>query len=508
MKSAQVGFSTMGILKVFWGAKRMGWNCIYTLPTDEDVRFFAHSKVKPIIDNNPPVGAWIAGGADSTYQKRIGNAHIFWQGTKGQSRGIMITSDLNVHDELDRSDQATVETYDSRLKHSQYRGKWIFSNPSRPNVGVDVYWQRSDKKQWHIQCPRCNERQPLDYFVNVCKERWQFICRKCHEILPNEARQTGEWVPEFPGRDWSGYHISQLIAPWITAAELIEDEETKTTEYFYNFDLGLPVIGGANSVSRSIILQCCTDPQEAHGRWKLLGVDVGKVMHCVQGTEHGITRVFNLSGWDELKNYVRAQGINLTVVDNAPEADEAANFVKKFPGRAFRCIYDYNDARKEMTDWVEKGDKEGVVYAHRTRAIDHAVKAFSEGTLYVYIMPHDPQLVGQGKPGVIENCLCDHWETLYVAGADGKDVNVVKKDRMGNVIRTWENSGPDHFAHATVYFEIARQRKAQSAGTGVSVAKEEGQTRGAKPGTVAEVIERCRQEYEREQEGEHWQRDY
>lgn len=461
MKSAQIGFSTMAILKVLWSAHRKKRSCVYTLPTDNDVKEFAHSKVDPIITGNTALATLINDDVDSIYQKRIGNAHIFWQGTKGQSKGIMVTSDLNVHDELDRSDQATVETYESRIAASDYKGRWIFSNPSRPNVGVDVYWQRSDKKQWHVRCPRCNEKQPLDYFVNVCKERRAYICRKCKEFLPDEARLAGEWVPEFPGRDWSGYHISQLMAPWITAAELIEAEETKTQEYFYNFVLGLPVIGGANQVSRSIILQCCIDAKP-EGKWKFLGVDVGSILHCVQGTENGVTRVFTLPGWDDLHAYFRAQGINTAVVDNAPETEEAAKFVRHFRGRAWRCIYDYDSKRDEMLEFVEKGDNEGVIYAHRTRVIDHTIDVYDQGGINVYIKPNDPQLVGLNRPGVIENSLCGHWETLYVSGADGQDVNIVKKDRMGNVIRTWENSGPDHFAHANVYYEIARQRRVRS----------------------------------------------
>jgi len=468
MKSAQIGFSTMAILKLFFLAHRKKLNCIHTLPTDDDVKAFASTKVNPIVHNNPAIKDLMIGEVDNTYRKQVGEAFIFWAGTKGQSKGIMITSDINVHDELDRSDRGTVETYGSRLLHSSFKGEWVFSNPSRPKVGVDLFWQRSDKKQWHIKCPRCGERQPLDYFVNVCKERRQFICRKCREVLPGEARLTGEWVPEFPGRDWSGYHISQLIAPWVSAAEIIEAEEVKTQEYFYNFVLGLPVIGGANQVSRSIILQCCTD-QEPDGRWKLLGVDVGSVLHCVQGTENGITRVFALPGWDDLHSYVRAQGITITVVDNAPETEEAAKFCRHFRGRAYRCIYDYDNEREEMIEWSDIGqskevrvDKEGVVWAHRTRIIDHTIDTYDQGGIYVYIKPNDPQLVGHGRPGVVENALCDHWETLYTAGDDGQAVNIVKKDRMGNVIRTWENAGPDHFAHANVYYEIARQRKVRS----------------------------------------------
>lgn len=462
MKAAQIGFSTMAILKVFWLAKYRKITAIHTLPTDDDVKKFSHSKIGPIVKKNPVIAEMISPAVDSIYQKRIGDAHIFWEGTKGQSKGIMVTADLLVHDELDRSDRATVETYESRIAHSEFKGKWIFSNPSRPNVGVDVYWQRSDKKQWHIKCPRCNEWQPLDYFVNVDKEKKIFICRKCKRELPPEARTSGEWVAEFPGREWSGYHISQLMAPWVTAAELIELEETKSQEYFYNFVLGLPVIGGANNVSRSIILQCCA-PNEIeetkNHRWKLLGVDVGKVLHCVQGTEYGITKVFTLANWDELHHYMIQQGINLCVVDNAPDTENAAKFVAHFRGRAYRCIYDYNDGRADMLDWQESGHKAGVVYAHRTRVIDHTIEAYSTGLVKVYMNPNDPWLQGQQKQGVIENCLCDHWETLYTVGADGEDKNIVKKDKMGNVIRTWENAGPDHFAHANVYYEMARLKK-------------------------------------------------
>lgn len=467
MKCGQIGFSTMAILKLFFLAHRKKLNCIHTLPTDDDVKKFAASKVNPIVSSNPCIKDIMIGETDNTYQKQVGDAFIFWQGTKGQSKGIMITSDINVHDEIDRSDMATVETYKSRLLHSDFKGEWVFSNPSRPNVGVDVPWQRSDKKLWHVTCESCRDEQPLDYFINIDKDRKEFVCRSCKAVITDEMRINGRWIATADGEGWSGYHISQLIAPWISAAELIEMEATTTQEYFYNFVLGLPVIGGANQVSRSIILQCCTDPADAAGRWKFLGVDVGKVLHCVQGTEKGITRVFTLPNWPALDMYVKHQGINVTVVDNAPETEEATKFVQRNRGRAYRCVYDYDDERTDMIEWSDieqtktiRRDKEGVVWAHRTRIIDHAIDMYDQGGIYVYIKLNDPQLVGQGKHGVIENCLCDHWETLYTVGSDGQAVNIVKKDRMGNVIRTWENAGPDHFAHANVYYEIARQRKA------------------------------------------------
>lgn len=462
MKASQIGFSTMAILKEIRLASRHGYNCIHTLPTDDDVRKFVGSKVDKIIGLNPALKL-LVGATDNAHLKAISRGFVFYEGTKGQSKGIMTTSDCNIHDELDRSDQGTVETYGSRIKHSAYRGEWIFSNPSRPKVGIDIYWQRSDKKQWHVRCPHCGERQPLNYFINVDKERKCFICRKCKGIIADEDRIAGEWVAEFPDREWSGYHISQLIAPWITAAELITDEETKTQDYFYNFDLALPVIGGANAVSRHIILQCCFKPPEAPPKFTILGVDVGSVLHCVQGNEHGITRVFTLTDWDALESYFTAQGISLCIVDNAPETDKAEKFVKRHPGRAYRAIFDYNDKRQDVQEFIDKGDHRGIVNIHRTRAIDQVIETYSRCDVKVFILAQDPQLVGNQRPDVTENCLCDHWETLYTCGEDGQDVNIVKHDRMGNVIRTWENSGPDHYAMANVYFEIARQRKLPAA---------------------------------------------
>ena len=463
MKCSQVGLSTAAILKEFYMAAKRGFNCIHTLPTDDDVRAFVRSKVNPIIERNPAIREKLIGSTDNIYHKQVGESFIFWQGTKGESKGIMITSDLNFHDELDRSDIGKVETYHSRLAHSQFKGEWFFSNPSRPNVGVDVYWQMSDKKRWHVKCPHCGEWQDLDYFVNVCREKKAFICRKCRGVLDDEARMKGEWVAEYPGREWSGYHISQLIAPWITAAEILEQEQTKSQEYFYNFVLGLPVIGGANSVSRTIILQNCTQDMPKQPRFNLLGVDVGKVLHCVQGNEWGITKVFTLPDWDSLEKYFRQQGINLCVVDNAPDTEEAARFVKRHPGRAYRAIYDYDDKRKEAVEFIERGEKSGIVRIHRTRAIDALIETYERSEVSVFLKPNDPQLVGKQKAGVIENCLCDHWETLYIIGEDGVDKNLVKKDKMGNVIRTWENAGPDHFVHANVYFEVARQKKLPAA---------------------------------------------
>jgi len=189
------------------------------------------SKVNPIIEKNPVIQETLIGMTDNIYQKQVGESFIFYQGTKGQSKGIMITSDINFHDELDRSDIGKVETYHSRLAHSQFKGEWIFSNPSRPNVGVDVTGSGPKKSSGMLDAPIA-ERGSLWTTGRIYARSGKFHLPQVWGIIDDESRLDGEWVAEYPGRDWAGYHISQLIAPWITAAEIIEQEQTKSQEYF------------------------------------------------------------------------------------------------------------------------------------------------------------------------------------------------------------------------------------------------------------------------------------
>ena len=50
--------------------------------------------------------------------------------------------------------------------------------------------------------------------------------------------------------EYSGYWIPLLLAPWITAKEILDYKADKTEEYFYNKVLGLPYIGGGNKLSK------------------------------------------------------------------------------------------------------------------------------------------------------------------------------------------------------------------------------------------------------------------
>ena len=158
-KASQVGFSTMEILKSLWAARYRDWNIIYLLPSFSDVSQFVPSKVNPIIQNNLQLATWTK-DKDTILQKQVNKSFIYYRGTvSGKTQkekmesavGTMFTSDLNVMDESDRSDQVILEQYESRLEASKYKGKWYFSNPTVPGTLTQKLWEQSDQKYWFIE---------------------------------------------------------------------------------------------------------------------------------------------------------------------------------------------------------------------------------------------------------------------------------------------------------------------------------------------------------------------
>ena len=79
----------------------------------------------------------------------------------------------------------------------------------------------------------------------------------------------------------------------------------------------------------------------------------------------------------------------------------------------------------------------------RTEVIDKVIDDFLHGNIRVFIDPKLPLLVG-GSGLKRGDSYAEHWESLYKFHDEDRD------------IYTWEHSGADHFAHATVYYWLAR----------------------------------------------------
>lgn len=466
-KSAQIGFSeSFGILKTIYGAKNYGWNIIYTLPSDRFAETFVTTKFDPILSYNPSLGGIVEG---TTSIKKIGNRFIYFRGThstKGKGKeaetekGISVTSDLLVHDEMDRSDQNTIEQYSSRTENSNYAGMWGFSNPTYPGVGTDGLYEESDQKVWMVKCEGCGHWQYLDWFkvgeltgkqehCLIDPEKEIFVCSGCGREITDTDRLRGEWVARFPGKEISGYWMSQLnyIRHRVGGVDgLLRKERTKSKQYFHNFILGKPYRGTDEVVDRNVIVRNIA-PGDNSKKEVVMGVDQGIRKHYVIGNSEGIFEIGYTKDWDLIEEKIRKYDIKVTVIDALPYPNIPKKLIKKYPGRVFMCYYMKDKDDGEIVRFL-KGKDRGVVRVQRTKYLDTLVDKFTQEEKPINMIQKD-----------LEEYI-SHWETLSRQEIE---------DNMGILRGEWVSSnGKDHYAHATLYQDVAMDKLTRGGGGSVS----------------------------------------
>jgi hypothetical protein len=430
-KCAQIGGSVSFNIKALYAVKHLKLNVIYTMPSDDDVREFVSSKTNKVIQSN--INEFRGMDADSIERKEIDDRFLFFKGTISKTAPIATSADLLIHDEASRSNQQALDTYKSRTKASQFKGRWIFSNPTTERDVVDQAWMKSDKKEWTITCEHCNQEQVLVFPDSIDLEARQFKCRLCHKHISDETRRKGKWVAQNPGARISGYHISLLMAPWITASEIIDDSEGDQ-EYFYNFVLGEPYNPGDLKVSRSMILDNWTPKSLETGHW-FLGVDVGNIKHYVLGSESGITKVGKFSDWQVLDDMMLFYKPKL-VIDAMPDNTMARYYVEKYNG-ALMSFFQENANNPQTIVWWGEGDRTGIVYSNRDRILDQMFDEMLHAKI-LYSVPSDKELLEYVK----------HFETL-------RRIKVTNNKGIERYV--WESTtSVDHYVFATLYYYLSR----------------------------------------------------
>lgn len=443
MKAAQVGMTTAEILKNHFDAKRYKMDIIYTMPTDSDMYVMVNGKVNRIIANNPCMVADVV-DKDSVEQKQVGESMIYFRGTFTKKAAISITADRLSHDEKDSSKLDVVMEYQSRLQASKFKQTHTFSHPSLPEIGVHSDWLKSDQKHWFIKCEHCTHWQFLSWNtknpnkMSVDFERRAFVCKKCKGILSDETRRRGQWVAKHKGRSWSGYWVPLLIAPWVTAGEIIDKYNDKevTREFFYNKILGLPFSDGTSKLLREHLLQNLTGTQWAPDEKErvVIGVDTGLRLDFVLGTKKGLFHQGDCEDYDVLDEFMRRWPKAICIIDQGGDLIGSRKFHKRWPGRVFLLAFGGEMKGMQLVKWGE-GDEFGSVSCDRNRMIQLTVDEFREKLLPLH----------GSEDGWFD--YWTDWSHLHKMKVLDPDTNQLKGYK-------WIRNGRDHRALATVAWRV------------------------------------------------------
>jgi hypothetical protein len=474
-KASQFGFSTMQIVRSYWMMRFRKTNIIYTLPTFGDVGQFVPSKVNAIIQANPILSQWTK-DKDTVYQKQVGNRFIYYRGTtSGKSEremgeaatGTMFSSDVNMHDECDRSDPTILEQYESRQKASNLKWRHYFSNPTHPQTLSQKLYEQSDQKHWFIKCEHCNHWQYLDYWRNIKDEK--FVCQKCGGNISDGTRRKGQWVRKYRDKEISGYWLSHLCCPWITAKEIVHEEQNKSKAYFYNFILGLPYIGSEIAVNADMILRAI-DFETNKQQHNVMGVDQGIRKHYVLMNRQGVFKVGTTDHWDYIETLIKTYDIEQCVIDGMPDITEPRKLKDKYIGKIWLSFFKKEIRSAEYIKW----DRDTrTVHADRTKLIQEAIDAIATKKLRFQLKPQDLTDYVQ------------HWKSLY---------KITETDSMGIERDSWESTGEDHFVFAQLYALLALRKAQPEEGGARTYTEPQNMVRFNIAPSISEVIKKNEQQ--------------
>lgn len=466
-KAVQCGISESLIIDALEAASR-GLACLYVMPTQEKRDKFVANRVSRAIRAASFYRDLVRSGpgrANSSGLKHFGPGVISFVGSHAENEFIEFPADFIIVDEFDRCDQVNMPLVRDRLAASPYKLAAFASTPTHTGAGVARLFDDSDAKEWFIRCQACGHAQPLDFFKNVVRRtgedeyvlldrEWaraggqlrrdvRVFCNRCRR--PIDRLAGGEWVAKHPGRDVSGYHISQLFVATCKVAELWSDWQKSLKndwerQRFYNSLLGEPYSAEGSGLSLEDLLACCRDyemPKRAAAC--TMGVDVGEWMHVRISShpEPGVRRavfIGRVKTTDDLDHLIERYGVRCCVIDAQPEAHLVRKWQQSHPrGRIWRCTYSENDLRE-----LRKDSRGCLARVARTASLDDATEDILMGRNW---LPRNAETLDRGE--FVEQML-------------GPIRELVTGPR-GNKRYVWSKPAADHHRHADNYDKLASQ---------------------------------------------------
>ena len=420
-KSAQVGISSFAISKAFWLCDNQPVTVIFTMPTAGDVSNFSQTRINPSLRNSTLSHQM---NVDNVGVKQIGNSFIYMRGAWNEKQALSIPSDFNIHDELDRSKPDVREMYEERLSASDIAWRLDLSTPTIPNYGITALFEETDKREWFVRC-KCGEDQIL-VEENIIDNEYR--CRKCKEIIDS---RNGYWKATAK-HEIAGYHVTQLMAHWIPASEILrKKKDYKFKRDYYNFVLGKEYAGGEGMATRADILACIKNIHDIEGR-AVIGVDWGNITWYVirkskvlihMGKIEGDTR-YHAAEVGKLMEKFNAD----CVADFGYGDTKNSELIEKYPGRVWMCIYtvDGKDMEPDFNDLTN------MVKVDRTRSIQGSLVEIKNREIEIFANE------------TLEEFIKHHMNVAEVDEIDkhGKARTVIKR------------AGDDHLLHANNYARL------------------------------------------------------
>lgn len=478
-KAAQMGYTEAMLNRALYTIDIKRRDVLYVLPnSNPDASDFSHARFDPALELSEHLSS-IFSNRNNVGLKMAGEVSLYVRGSNSRKQLKSIPVSVIIFDEADEMEQEAMILGDERISgHEEYQ-VWKISTPHIPNHGINMYFENSTQEFFHFKCPHCSRSIQLifpDCLVITGDDpndpeilNTHMICPMCKHKLKHETKHEyladGVWIPDYPGRLSRGFHINQLYSPSVKPSKLgimyLRSHSNPAYEQeFYNSKLGLPHIVSGARITDNHVEDCMGEFKNQSTRADgaiTMGVDVGKFLHWIVTSwkvdrkegdinDSCVAKVIAFgkiesseeAGFHELDELLSRYQPQKVVIDALPETRSSQSFCTRLAGRAYMCYYSAGNKARSLT----VNDQEHTTTVNRTAWLD---QVFSRIRNKRVRLPID-----------IDREFKQHMTAL---------VRVYKQNKDGQDISSYAGNAADHYAHASLYNEIAL-RLIRSSGSG------------------------------------------
>ena len=363
---------------------------------------------------------------------------------------------------------------------SSIRKMRMAGTPDFEGTVFDMRYNESDRREWVVTCKECGAKQVITFdsiketkysVHNEIRQRdslYYYACVECESELDRTADHA-QWVPQNPGAKTHGYHITQLMASWISADEIMQKkaENAKYPDKFANEVLGEVYQGGAKPLTLSKLLNNKVPATTVLGQFKYVtaGIDWGNRSHYVVLGADDVTGIVVLdygmfehhrvaTHADRFIEIIDRWTVDLAVMDSGYGKAQTQTVFDARPDKAYSCFYK-DSAVMPMFETITEISMDGEkVYLNKEDwqyhvTVDHSAMCDSllnsvDTGRFKIPMEDDDALL----PGVSE--LRGYLDNMCLA------TTVVADSRSGTSRRKWIITKAHYFA-ATAYAMVAME---------------------------------------------------
>lgn len=472
MKAAQMGLTEVAINIAFYTVDMLKRDVLYVLPTALNASDFSKSRFNTALLNSPYLSTLFT-DTNTVGLKQAGGVNLYIRGSRGDSNLKSIPVSVLILDEADEMDQKQIWLALERLSGQLHKFVFSLSTPTIPNKGIHKLFLQGTQEHYYFDCPRCGRKTELIFpdCLEICGEsitdpdtRLSHLkCKECKGRIEHEEKteflKKAFWEPtSHVDKDHRSFYINQMYSYTVKPSDLalayfrgVGDEAAMVE--FHNSKQGLPYIPDGGQVTESEIDVAIRPyfkenqrPDIGTTRCIVMGIDQGKTNHVVvveymmNGSGDLNAAAFAKVLWEgklpgddfsALDPLMREWQIRAAVIDADPQINDARRFARRFPGYAYLCRYRRGVTGKEL-QVAEEDSGAPIVTVDRTNWLDATMGRFHSDRI---TLPANTSLEFK-----------EHMKAL---------VRTYEKDELGNSKAVYLNTGPDHFAHALNYAEIA-----------------------------------------------------